>query len=318
VYHAVNVTRSQLDDFLGPQQSHLIDQHIGLVEVFAGKHARTSIEMEKTGKKAIRIGLAWGHDLTTVKARTMVVELIKFVQPDDALVAWPCTSVRGFSQLNYHKHPELRHHIDTERVQVGNWINMFGDIFEIQHAMNRGCHAENPTTSLAWKHPRLAKLCGLLWVKFDQCQFGLRSIRPPHHFHRKDTTVLSNRTSMQHHLNRRCSKDHEHEVIQGAYQGQNLSKAAENYPTALAKALVKGMTDHAKWSEHSAYAGFEKVVTSQKPKHSQQYLRQLHVALGHASPNAMAQVLKEAGANNWLQEEAKKFSCSLCDAQKGP
>ena len=56
----------------------------------------------------------------------------------------------------------------------------------------------------------------------------------------------------------------------------------------------------------------------ENPSHTLQYLKKLHVALGHASGAAMAQVLKEAGAQSWLQREARQYVCVLCDAQKRP
>ena len=73
-----------------------------------------------------------------------------------------------------------------------------------------------------------------------------------------------------------------------------------------------------KSTEHSAYAGLDDFpATASNHKHVLQYLRQLHVALGHASKASMAQVLREAGANDCLVKAAGEFECILCSAQKG-
>ena len=312
-FSKVLTTKGKLADFLGSQRD-LLDKPIYLIEVFAG-HAALSKSCEEQGKYAIRIGLKYGHDLTIPEHRALVCELAKYTQPHHVHVSWECTSVAGFSQLNYSQYPQNQQAMDERRRMVGHWLNLYGDLHMIQHLAGRFCHGENPERSMAWLHPRFLTLPGLLWCVTDQCPYGLRSIRPPHRLLQKSTGICTNSVDVQKYFPKRCPGNHEHDVIAGNYRGVNISKAAENYPKPFARSLMRCFL---KSTEHSAYAGLDDLPTSaSNHKHVLQYLRQLHVALGHASKASMAQVLREAGANDWLVKAAGEFECILCSAQKG-
>ena len=314
-YCKVAVSRAVLAEFLGPTQQHLLDEDIFLVEVFAGKSAELSAAVESDGKRAIRLGLAYGQDFRLPKHRALAIELVKYVQAEHVHVSWQCTSVAGFSNLNYTKHEWKRADMDRDREMVGNWINMYGDLHLVQHCAGRFCHGENPERSLAWLHPRFNYLPGLLWCVTDQCTYGLKSIRPPHNPLQKPTGIVTNSPQVQELFPRRCTGNHFHDRIEGSYKGVYISKAAENYPKPFARALYRCFL---KSTCANAYAGLDEVPTEPSDhKHVLQYIRQLHVALGHASTASMTQVLKEAGANDWLVKAASDYQCPLCNAQKG-
>ena len=93
--HLVTATREQLEAFLG-DQAYLLSHKIHLIEVFACSTANTSKQVEVAGGNAIRIGLAWGQDLSTAVNRALLLELAKYVCPEHVIVAWQCTSVAGF------------------------------------------------------------------------------------------------------------------------------------------------------------------------------------------------------------------------------
>ena len=124
---------------------------------------------------------------------------------------------------------------------------------------------------------------------------------------------------MQQHFPKRCSiacrTRTPHDTIEGSYKGVCVSKAAENYPPRFARSLYRCFLN----STFHALVGLDELPSAPtQHKHVLQYLRQLHVALGHASKASMAQVLKEAGANDWLVKAASEYTCPLCDAQTGP
>ena len=49
-----------------------------------------------------------------------------------------------------------------------------------------------------------------------------------------------------------------------------------------------------------------------------EYLNRLHVGLGHPGQSEFLQHLRDAGAAPWLLQQAAKFSCAVCLAQKPP
>jgi hypothetical protein len=139
MFSLVTASRAQLESFLN-EQAYLLNHRIHLIEVFAGQIANTSKTVEKAKGNAIRIGLAWGQDLSTAVNRALLLELIKYVRPEHVIMAWQCTSVAGFSQLNYMKHEQPRQSVDAARELVGHWINMFCIGYMIQHLGRRFCN----------------------------------------------------------------------------------------------------------------------------------------------------------------------------------
>ena len=98
--------------------------------------------------------------------------------------------------------------------------------------------------SLAWKDRRFSKLpFRYFFSTFHQCRLGL--------FHaktglpvRKSTTIFAARQCLVDYTGRyQC--DHrpgERDHLAGTYQGRSVTSWAEDYPKALARALVKGMS----------------------------------------------------------------------------
>ena len=203
VYTKVLVTKSELQAFLGPKQQHLLDQDVWLIEMFAGLDPELSKAAERSGKYAIRLGLAHGQDFNRARDRALAIELVKYTMPEHVHISWQCTSVAGFSELNREKGgPDYIKRNDEDRRRVGDWCNMFGDVYLVQYYSGRFCHGENPEGSLAWLHPRFATLPGLLWTVTDQCPYNLRSIRPPHKLLKKATGIVTNSEYVQHHFPR--------------------------------------------------------------------------------------------------------------------
>ena len=191
--HLVTATKKQLEQFLG-KQAHLLSKRVHLLEVFAGEIANTSKQVETHGGNAIRIGIAYGQDLSTTVNRALLLELIKYARPEHVLFAWQCTSVAGFSELNYVKHEQSRTQIDHQRRLVGHWVNMWCDAYMIQHANGRFCHAENPVGSRAWSHPRITTMPDMLFAVFDQY-------------------IATNSPDMFKETSKRCDNAHQREVL---------------------------------------------------------------------------------------------------------
>ena len=82
------LSSSKLLTFLGNQADKLEGPKVFLLEVFAGKEARLSLEAERAGKSVIRIGLHWGKDVSKRESMNMLVELVCFVKPEHVFVAW--------------------------------------------------------------------------------------------------------------------------------------------------------------------------------------------------------------------------------------
>ncbi|OLQ04352.1 hypothetical protein AK812_SmicGene12587 [Symbiodinium microadriaticum] len=62
--------------------------------------------------------------------------------------------------------------------------------------------------------------------------------------------------------------------------------------------------------------GEKDAITNQAQVHA--YLQRLHIGLGHCGQAEFIQHLKDAGADSWLVEQARRFSCPVCEAHKPP
>jgi hypothetical protein len=105
---------------------------------------------------------------------------------------------------------------------------------------------ESPWTAKTWDQPEIQDLMrGTIAARIDQCQFGLQ--HPQNNMPlEKKTRIQTTSKSLFHELDQRiCHHEHEHSQIAGTCQWKgvslNVSKFAAMYPSALAKAIVKGI-----------------------------------------------------------------------------
>ena len=245
------VTRTDLEAFLGQDYQYLLDSPPGTVtlfEVFAGE-ARTSDCEERCGGLAIRMGLRYGHNLNQSHQRACVRALAHLLEPDDIWVSWPCTYVGSWSRYNMSRGEATRKQILEGRRQTKAHLALFHDLFKLQSERSLGCHGENPEGSLAFEYPCIKDLqrnYSVYWAKFPQCAFGLK--HPANSVPMlKVTEVMSTDSQLVEALNSKtCTckptpQGHRHERVAGTYHGRDISSWAEDYPPALAKAIVTGM-----------------------------------------------------------------------------
>lgn len=106
---------------------------------------------------------------------------------------------------------------------------------------------ENPLSSYAWKTPAMVSLasqCAAQWVKFDQCQYGLKIPLTPYEMGLalKPTMMMGTLPHLDR-LHRRCCRVHQHVAVIGGvrYQGKwrKRSELAGSYPSQLCHSIAK-------------------------------------------------------------------------------
>ena len=103
-------------------------------------------------------------------------------------------------------------------------------------AKGRGCSAENPWLSAAWK--QLEELLkDKLWkqVRLDQRTLNLRSAAGG--LHLKPTRIISTSDDVVTALDLRCSADHVHYIC----QGKAITKRSETYSQKMAELVAKAV-----------------------------------------------------------------------------
>ena len=236
-------TDRELFDWLGDQAPILERAKqrgwLDLVEVYADK-GRVSAQVLEMDGTAIRVGLAWGHDLTRSRDRRLLFQLIEFVPVKHVLGAFPCTAFCAWVRLNLARGADLSRTLAEGKGHLALAMQVAGK----QRKRGGHVHLENPLTSHAWVEPVAVKELtskrsdgspAYLAARLDQCTFPLRPEggRVADGPHKKPTLIHTTDSDMALAMSRTCTGNHEPIQVQGSY-----TKAASTYPVAMAKAMA--------------------------------------------------------------------------------
>ena len=158
------------------------------------------------------------------------------VRDDPELVCTcpPCTPFSMLQELNF---PNMAwedalwlvgegvHHVEVS-AEVCWWQHLRGKYFAFEH----------PRTSRAWKEKSMERLIlepGVYVCYLDMCAYGMKVGKAPN---RKPTMWITNSWYIAQELQRRCSKDHQHEALMGG-----KAALAAVYPEGLCQAIVRGL-----------------------------------------------------------------------------
>ena len=233
--------------WLGPQ-AFCLTAEIRLVELFAGHKANLSRVARHRGHGVLSLGLSYGQDLSTRKARRMIQMIINYSAPEDIFVAWEC---KYWSQLTYvnESNPVAKENIERGRAKSYKQILLFFAVWFAQLAGGRHCSGENPYGSRAWQLKQFHEQRFLDTAYFQACDQCGYDCNPPwcldrSEVHQKRTLLVSTRNSI-HDVNFHCSKEHrqalKHVPLEGAYGGRNLTSWAEDYSMKFATAICDAL-----------------------------------------------------------------------------
>lgn len=208
-------TDAEMCAWLGPQAEQYRQARkkgLSFLEVYAGT-ARATQAVRERGGTALCIGLEHGQDLSKAKDRAMCRHLIQVLQPDHLWLSFPCTAFCAWMKLAMVRDYDILPRLKKGRFHLGYAF----ELAATQRSAGRYVHAENPLTSSAWQEPVAVKeLSRPEWLRsrLDQCTTGLSG--PEGGLHLKPTLIRTTDPRMQQVLDRQCSKDHPHELVQGA------------------------------------------------------------------------------------------------------
>ena len=215
---------------------------VGLVELYAGR-ARLSDEFEQAcpGSEAIRLGLLYGQDLRSAEGQWYALSLIDLCKPRDVFVAFPSRGWCRRSRRDSRKRFEDSRSMLRERREGMKDLSLLFRIVEKQAQAGRFTHAQNPRSSLAWKHCRFQSLrVPHGFAHFHQCMLGLlhpRTGRPIC----SEMTVFTTSRHMAEYMGRfRCNHTpsaHDH----ACGSDQCRTSWCEDYESRFSATLIAGM-----------------------------------------------------------------------------
>ena len=208
-------TTEEICEWLGPQAGEFhkaCQRGLDLLEVYAGT-ARATQAVRNKGGVAICIGLEHGQDLTRARDRALCRYLLQLLKPEHLWLSFPCTAFCAWMKLAAIRDSDIQPRLKEGRFHLGYAF----ELASTQRASGRHAHAENPLTSTAWQEPvAVEELSHPEWLcaRLDQCTTGLSG--PQGGLHLKPTLIRTTDPEMQRILDRQCSGDHPHELVQGA------------------------------------------------------------------------------------------------------
>jgi len=231
-----------------------------LLEVFSGDSGLTIAATEAGA--TVGQPCDWlidGADMYDPTVCQLVAEQIDQQKPYALVAGFPCTAWGPWSGLNMSKSEMIEKGILEQREKARPMLAWLAKM-AVKIIDSGGIIIfENPLPSAAWKEPSLAGLIGhagpngvpVRLLRIDQCAYGLTdadSNLPVF----KPTGILTNARCADKYLNKRCSKDHEHERLAGSNSKGPRARQAASWPKSLIKAMLRTIV-----GESSELVGYE-------------------------------------------------------------
>ena len=284
-------------------------------------------------------------DLFRADDREAAIQYLRKADPDLLVVAWPCGPWSVLQGLG-NKTPQQLHQLGLKRQKARILLRFVKQAVMEQRARGGAVLGENPVGSIAWQEPTIQEaLEGLPEVITDMCQYGLKKPKEDHEaeeeYLRKRTRLRGNPEILERCARKCDSRGHQHAPMLGGVKiggrWQPLSDFAGGYTRAFSIQVVKGAEEYLKKGrrqevyaerdlvpeerfqemeeeeqneDEEEEAIGEELLRSQRSKISK--LELVHRRLGHLSNEVLCRMLKLAGADRDLQEEAAKLKCDIC------
>ena len=158
---------------------------------------------------------------------------MKSVRPGLVTIAPPCklfSQLQNLSMKKRYRSKELMQKYLEDKQEAMELLEFAISVCLLCQELGIKFVIEHPFTATSWQTPAMQKLLRnplFYFSRADQCEYGLRG--PRGGLHRKATGFVTNCKEISMVLRRRCSGEHEHEVIIGG----KVSELAQRYPKRL-------------------------------------------------------------------------------------
>ena len=291
-----------------------------------------------------------GWDFRRTATRNEMMRWVRWLKPDDVLLAPPCGPWCQWQKVNMAWIPGYKEKLEKVRKESRKcFLEMTRDIWKEQVKGRRHCHIEQPWTAESWNTPELRILEGHV-ADCCQCSFGAKAYGPNGEILgpcKKRTKILTTREEMATRLTRTCNCLEDHVAVRGKH-----AKRLQNYPEEMVREIagVMSMSEDEiadaccchederipkTMAEEMMVCMVEAVVPEddQEDEATKEHLKEmrrkygaetvrtvlkLHRMLGHPPTAALAAHLRHAGAEaEWIQC-AKELKCQHCKERERP
>ncbi len=291
-------------------------------------------EMFHGHEKGNAYDLVLGDDFLKSEHRSRVMEDLRRDKPYCVVLSPPRTMFSSRRRPGNDEQEEKRR--IREAIVL---LNFAVDVCELQLKQGRHFVFEHPFRASSWGCRKLKTLRENPKVnecQFDMCAFGMCD-RVSGILHKKGTRILSSFDGdVMKHFNRRCTGDHEHQVLEGKVkignEWINRTRLAQEYPQQLCITFRTAIEQQ--WTKdfrggHNENSGatvenelLNQVFAVEDLKIDDnvkldEILRRAHQNLGHPGTERFIQMLKASGPSDNAIVRARRMKCSVCEAQQG-
>jgi len=303
------------------------------MEVFSpGRFAEMASGMGFTSVGSFDISDGW--DWRKAIHRRRAEELIALTLPDVLVMTPPCGPL---SRLQQCTPLEKRRNLEEHMADVENAVDMVRWCLRQankQLAVGKHYFFEATATGETWDIQEMREFCEK-WnhpkIDVAACAVGLKD-KVSHKLFGKRWRIMTSSVTVAMMLEPLvCSRDHDHEIVEGSSGGQLRSVQSQVYPKRLIRKILGGFL----MDETMAHACTEITQSSticcpisqatiqdgfktEGRRKIEAALRKLHTNLGHASTQDMLRILQHHGAQPQVLEMVKAFECDICRARQGP
>ena len=130
-------------------------------------------------------------------------------------------------------------------------------------------------------------------------------------------------------LHRRCNGEHEHQPLEGRVclggHWYNRTRLAQEYPDEFCKAVCRAILaqknvcrcENGKRVDDNLEVHAVEGLKEEDDKKLCEIIRRAHQNLGHPGNDRFVEMLRAAGASQKALEHARRYKCSICEAQHG-
>ena len=301
------------------------DERHSIVEVFSpGRFAEVAQDFGFESLGAYDLSLDW--DWNKVIHRRRLEEQLALSPPDILVMTPPCGPL---SRLQQCTPEEKRRDPEAFRKEIENakaMIRWCLKLAEKQLAMGLHYLFESSQTSAAWSMEEMKKFQE--WWQHPccdvaACSVGLKDKESDKLFGKKWRFMTSSSAVATMLEPLVCSRDHEHQVVEGSSGGVMRSIQTQIYPKRLIRKILGGFRMHDVVEDHCCTISQETVqvtgpLKGEGRRRVETAIRKMHVNLGHASTDDLHRILRHHGASSEVLELVKAFKCDVCEAHKAP
>ena len=320
---------SQLKQCQQAHEPNRRSQKVMVVEVFSPP--RFSQVCNELGFRARSYDIVTGQDLSIASNRAEVKQSIRDDPPELLILCPPCTNESGWFFLNSAKGDRVEYLRKMQ--QSREFIRFCVSLFKLQVSLGGRALFEHPAGAKTWKYPEVEKLVRQYHlITCHMCCYGLGLPQSSSKI-RKSTKLLLSHEDMKV-LERKCTGDHEHDVVAGSHPsvGQ-ISKYVAQYTPQFVEAVLNTVPSFRNQRSPEVLELVEEYVSTDeqwcevlaidKPSEaSDEELRQavlkVHRNLGHPSNQDLIRILKHGQASERAVKIARELQCSFCQSRSQP